>query len=156
MPTLPGGYTAGDVLAAADLNALPGGYIGHSTKTSNQTVTAPGTTSITGMEVTFTAVAGRYYKLSATISVSGASDNAQWVVDFAEGTSNIGLLGRFESTDGGNDGTTTFGGSIIHEPGAGSVTYRLRAAREAGAGDLVFEGNVLRPAFFIVEDIGPS
>jgi hypothetical protein len=158
MPTLPGDFTPGDVLAAADMNALPGGVVGFSTKSSDQSVTGgAGAVDITGMSVTFTALAGRRYKISATISVAGASDNARWVCDFIKGAStNVGILGRFESTDGGNDGRWTFSGFALDSPSAGSVTYKLAASREAGTGNITFQGNALRLAHFLVEDIGPA
>jgi hypothetical protein len=143
-------------LATAFLDTLPKGYIASSTKTSSQTLTGSGPHDITGMTATFTAVANRRYKISLVQRVSGATDGSVWAASIYEDTTFVGNVGRFSSTDAGNDGTWTYSGFAIHTPSAGSVTYKLQISRPAGSGNLTAIGNLLDYSYFLIEDIGPS
>jgi hypothetical protein len=156
MPTSPGGFTAGDVLAAADMNALPGGFIAQGQATANQTLTGAGPHDITNCSVTFTAVANRRYKISGLVQVAGADDNSRWSGRIVEGSTIIQRIGLLEGTDSANADRAVFSGFIVRSPSAGSVTYKLTVARDAGAGNLTAEASVLNPNVILVEDIGPA
>jgi hypothetical protein len=64
--TQPGGFTAGDVLTAADMNLLPAGVVAQVKRTSSQADVAAGA-DLTGLSVTFTGVAGRLYRVTLTV-----------------------------------------------------------------------------------------
>ena len=56
--TIPGGFTAGDVLTAADLNLLPGAVMGYASVTADQgSITT--VADLNSLSVTFTAVVNR-------------------------------------------------------------------------------------------------
>jgi hypothetical protein len=156
MPTSPGGFTAGDVLAAADMNALPGGVVAISEGTSNQNINANGPTDLNNCSVTFTAVAGRRYKITGQVGVSGVYNNARWIGWIYEGANQVGRIGSMEGNDSSNNDIQTWHGCVTRTPSAGSITYKLAIERTAGTDPATFLGASSNPRFIVVEDIGPA
>ena len=156
MPTSPGGFTAGDVLAAADMNALPAGFIAIGSGTTNQTINANGPTDLTGCTVTFTAVANRRYKITGQCGVSGIDADNRWLGLIYRGASAVGRFGTKEGNDAANNDIIHWHGCLVDSPSAGSVTYKLAVERTSGAADATFLGASDNPRFILVEDIGPA
>jgi hypothetical protein len=149
--TKPGGFTAGDVLAAADMNGLPAGVIDYKERTTNQT----GITTVadlTGLSISFTAVANRRYRVTGDVGGGFTSTSDVFLLYITDGSNNV----KQKSSNSfiSSEVRRTFV-SIVLVPGAGSVTYKLRGESTFGNACQV-SASATAPAFFIVEDIGPS
>lgn len=153
--TKPGGYVAGDILTASNMNLLPGGTVDYAIKTSDQNITGAGPTDITSLTVTFTAVAGRRYKITGHCDVADVDEGDQWVGLVRTSAATIGRFGRIRGGVGSpSEDATTFDGSVVHVPGAGSVTYKLSLERISGSSDVDVIAAATNPAYILVEDIG--
>lgn len=147
----PGSFTAGQVLTAAEMNALPGGIV---TATSggtsgagyvllNADFTFTTEVDVTGMTVTFTGVAGRLYRAAfdglledqVNVFLNVAGSNVQRIQNAAT---------NFVSCYG----------SIIFTA-TGSTVVKVRASSNDGTTNRI-EAASFRPAVFVVEDIGPA
>jgi hypothetical protein len=129
--TSPGGFVAGDILGAADMNALPGGVIGYATATTAQTAIGQAATDVTSLTLTWTAVSSRLYRVSFQLSF-----------DINRGGTGY-IAPRFSITDGSNTAQRLFDAGYYEasindqswsgwhvETGlSGSVTRKLRFAR---------------------------
>jgi len=89
----PGTFTSGQVLTAAEMNALPGGVMGTGENTTNVSLT---TSSQTLTSVTFTSVSGRKYLALGTFTTSSSSTTQIIVAAAVDSVS--GELGRGMST----------------------------------------------------------
>jgi hypothetical protein len=114
-------FTAGQVLTAAQQNALPFGIVGITNLTSAFSSASTSVVAITGLSVTFTAVANRRYLIvlmhSAFNSASGITQTY-----ICNGTT---ILNEARS---GPLSTQTYSNVqfFVQTPGAGSVTYNAR------------------------------
>lgn len=159
--TIPGGFVAGDILGAADMNLLPGGLEGggYAQITADQT-TITTEADITSLTVTFTAVSSRRYRTSFVLDVSAQTSLPA-----------SGEYMRIHITDGSNthkaevtsaapaaiDNRVTVYGSVVETGLSGSTTRKLRAERGDGSGDAMSVlAAAARPAYILVEDIGPA
>ena len=148
--TIPGGYTAGDVLTAADMNLLPAGVLDRASVTSTQgSITT--VVDLTSLDVTWTAVTGRLYRITAQCELlsSVADDVATMTIT----TSGNTIVSRATHTLGAINTSETMN-AVALVTGSGSVTYKLRAFRAAGSGTLSMFASSEVPAFVKVEDIG--
>lgn len=165
--TVPGGYIAGDVLTAANLNLLPGGKMGYAQVTANQT-TITTETDLTSLTVTWTAVSARRYRITGycTMRVDSTPSPATWACVYITDGSNTKKQAGYGSfvpsgTSDSNDSLYTTAFVSVTETGlSGSTTRKLRAeSRGAGAanGDTVaLIASSTQPAYILVEDIGPA
>jgi hypothetical protein len=133
--------------------AGPGGVVGYAEVTANQTLITT-LTDLTSLTVTFTALANRRYRITgkALFLSSVASDVVNfWIADGSSVNQNV---------TGWSSPSTSFGvGALvqaIESPSAGSVTYKLRAERASGTGNVTMAAAATYPAFILVEDIGPA
>lgn len=153
--TAPGDFEAGDILGAADLNALPGGVRGYAKVTSSQgSVTV--WTDITGLTATWTAVSSRLYKY--TVIIPAQSTSASEVIDVmvTDSSNGVKAAGRYDVAATNTVSTTTLVG---YETGlSGSTTRKVRAGGGEGssAGTITVSMSTTVPGVFIVEDIGPA
>lgn len=142
----------GNDVADAINERLNLGRKGHATLTSPQTTIVTTTVNIVGLSVTFTAVAGRKYKVTAEGFMFSSVAN-DW--------------GAMRITDGSNNQltcdqkplpSTTLAVKLhcetIISPPAGSYTVKVRADRNVGTGSATFDASATAPAFILVEDIG--
>lgn len=130
---------------------VPMGRIAYASKTTQQT----GITSvadITGLSVTFTAVAGRRYrvKLQALVFSSISNDIVQ--IQIRDGSGTVLNLSQVLAA------SSTFGLSAACEyvtnGWTGSTTVKAAALRNSGTGTVTFDAGATYPAFLLVEDIG--
>ena len=147
-------FTTGAVFTAAQANAY-----GFSTVANvrNTTASQAGVTSVvdlTGMSVTFTAIANRNYKASFHIYAIPTVTNACYSVYLQEGATIL----QIANTNGGvaNVGTTVTAvwvGTFT----AGSHTLKLTGQLTGGStGTIKFEAASVLPWILVVEDIGPA
>lgn len=134
----------------SDWAALSSSTVGYAQITASQAGITT-ITDITSLTVTFTAVAGRRYRISASafLLTTVAGDVASLVI--ADG-SNVQL----NSSQVDLRVADNIRGHISHVivPGAGAKTYKLRASRVSGSGNISLSAGAAYPAFILVEDIG--
>lgn len=142
-----------DVRTAAPTWSRSRGAVAYAEVTSNQSGFGAGPTDITGLSVTFTAKAGRRYKVTGAADFGSIAELDQFngLIRTGGGTT----LGRFGRIRGGNtsDATRMYG-SVRVAPGAGSVTYKLSFERSSGSGTGSMSAAADNPAFIHVEDVG--
>jgi hypothetical protein len=152
-------FTSGAVLTAAQQNRFPRGVMARATSQTSYTLTTSSTTVIaTGMTVTFTAVANRYYRITyyepqgQTPNILG---NAQI---FLKQTSVTGtVLGNNVLTN--ETAVTDQDDMIIIKTAtfsAGSVTLVGTASCSSTSGTPLLVRDSTREALLLVEDIGPA
>ena len=146
--TQPGGFTNGYVVTANDLNDLPGGVMGTPVRvTADQVSIGTSATDLTSLSVTFTAVAGRTYKISGHAGfINPAGGHAYLLI----------LKGSTQIQAGGLELDSTYihytDPFVYDTPGGGSVTYKLQAL--ASTGTMTMKASSTGPAVLLVEDIG--
>lgn len=133
---------------------LPWGWIADASSTSDVSFTT--ITDITGVTVTWTAVANRKYKI--TVNTSCYSTVATDTIDFtiADGSNTIKGLFRGNAISAGPMQQMTLW-YIDTGIGAGSTTRKLRGTRTAGGsgtGHAYGDGSYLHR--ILVEDVGPN
>ena len=158
MPTPNDNFTAGEILTAQECNNWPRGVMAYAVSTTNYTLTTT-TTIATGMTVTWTAVAGRYYRISyyeplvETSTVSGSSTNLSLRPDTATGTLNQqGVV----TTVAAVKNTGSLNVSVIYNSTAGSKTFVGCAVTTSTTGTPILGRSVFNPSYLLVEDIGPT
>jgi len=147
-------FTSGQILTASECNSFPFGVVGYTESTILLQGTVSTEVDLTGMSVTFTAIASRYYKVSAFMYGVPTVANAVYKVNIKQGATVLQIL--FNSGGPATTGTTT-SGSVIKTFTAGSTTLKLSGALAAGStGSITFNAGATLPVFILVEDIGPA
>lgn len=128
------------------------GRVGHALHTVSQ-VNISAVVDLTGLSVTFNAVAGRYYKV--TLSGLTMFGSTPGTTDLVITDSSNNLLGK---GNGDQAGTWVQFPIVISQPlqfATGSKTVKARAS--FGPSGVVNTGNdAVAPGILLVEDIGPS
>lgn len=155
--TAPGGFSAGDVLGAADMNGLPAGKMGYASVTANQTSIST-TTDLTSLTVTWTAVSSRLYQISFQVAVDPVwtTGSAQPTIYITDGSNNVK---QTVTSDVLADlSVLSMTGFVLETSLSGSTTRKLRAAfpSSSGSDTMTMTASSTRPAFILVEDIGPA
>jgi hypothetical protein len=146
-------FTAGQILTAQQQNNFPRGVMGYAISTVNSVVTTS-VTDITGMSITFTAVANRLYR--ATFSgFCQQSSNSRIFLTFADGSGvqkDFTLSGL--STAGAN-AYTAWGAQFLFTTTAGSTTRKMQGSVDTGTASFLGATADARTYSFIIEDMGP-
>ena len=126
-----------------------GGYIAYAERTSDFAVSTTSDVDVTGLSVTFTADADVYYKITAFLRFSDVASGEIAPVKITDGSNNTQVSGV------GDDGLTSKVTTLLAvvQPGAGSVTYKVRAAASAAAAYNIAASATARP-FLLVERLG--
>ncbi len=127
---------------------LPRGIVGEARGTTQQTGITTTPTDLTGMTVTFTAVAGRKYKVSFDVPVLQVTTAANVIIRLLEGGVEVH---RRTMTLAVSDQAGMVLVCMV-TPAAGSVTYKLDA--QTTAGTLTARPNLSIAMNLIVEDVG--
>lgn len=151
--SVPGSFVAGDILNAAEMNALGGGVKGYAQVIADQTGIASSITDITSLTVTFTAVANRLYKLSANLIFTQLTSTGTLTGFFREGSTELGRFFRMNNVVA-NQINPASGWCYVAAPSAGAHTYKLSASTSAGT--VTVTAAATFPAQLMVEDCGPS
>jgi hypothetical protein len=153
---MPGTKTfTSSTLTAADMNAYArgGNVMAYASKTANQTGITT-VTDVTGLSITFTALAGRLYKVSAYILVRSTVANDVGTITITDGSNNNKQVSNIVCLNTSYAEPITL--FVLLAPGAGSVTYKVRAQRSVGTGNILIDADALYPAIIVAEDIGTS
>jgi len=144
--TAPGDFTAGDVLQASDMNALPAGIVVAGSRTTSFTATAGYQTVLS---VSFTADSTRLYRLNFVVSNAMGTPSSRMQMQFIDDLSSI--KGR------GYQGGLTYGTIINYATlttfTTGSRTLNLQAYRDGGT-IADFYADTTSPMRLWVEDLG--
>ncbi len=147
-------FVSGDVLTAAQQNAFGFGVVGFTQSTTLLQAGITTETDLTGMSVTFTAIANRYYKVTAFMYGVATVTNACFQVRIKQGAT---VLQHFITNAGPATAGTTVSGSVIKTFTAGSTTLKLAGALASGStGSITFNAAATLPVYILVEDIGPA
>ena len=130
------------------------GTVGYAQITANFGGFVATTLTITGLEVTFTAIAGRRYRttISTEVNSSVAGDITTLTICDAANTQ----LQRATTPIIAANVAQALEKGFVETGLSGSTTRRVRAVRSAGTGTCDVVAGTDRPAFILVDDIGPS
>jgi len=140
---------AGEVLTAANLERLPGGWIGYNEVTAAQTSITT-VVDLTSLTVTVTVGSTRRVAVSAYAPVAQNVASGLAEVDIYEGAAQ--LARAYLSLASGAFGVLT--PRVVLTPTPGSHTYRLRGLTTGG--NMNLNAEAANPAFILVEDVGPA
>lgn len=146
--------TAGQVLTAAQVKQIPGGWLGYTEVTANQAVSTGTETDLTGLSVTVTVGASRRIKVSAVGIMSRSVADGITLGRIKEGATELARFSQHAPS-----AVTEFdagAGWAIVTPSAGSHTYKLTMQRFSGTGTVTLNAAVGSAAAILVEDIGPA
>lgn len=136
------------------MNMLPRGVVGYAQVTSDQgSITTE--VDLTGLSVTFTAVAGRRYRVTGQILVT-STVQYDLVYFKLTNSSNTTLQLVPWTIPAASSNMAPPPINFVVAPGGGSTTYKLRLLRQSGSGTVTMGANATYPAFICVEDIGKS
>ncbi len=147
--TAPGEFVAEYIVTATDMNGLPGGVLGYAQVTSNQASIST-VTDLTGLSVTVDVPANRRVRVTGRGGISQQSADGTHRGRIQESTT---VLQDWAWGDLVNGTRTHQQGSVVLTPSSGSHTYKLTLDTSAGTCTLVAAAD--RPAFILVEDLGP-
>jgi hypothetical protein len=135
---------ASDITAAVAATAW--GEVGYAAVTSGS-VMASSATDVSGLTVTWTAVASRRYR--TTVFISSIFTGSACTIYLTDSSNNIK-----QRANHGQTGSWPTGLSFVESGISGSVTRKVRAS-STPAGDQI-HADATYPAFILVEDIGPA
>lgn len=144
-----GAAIAGEVLTAANVNKLPGGWLGYAEVTANQTgITTE--VDLTGLTVTVTVGTSRRIRVTGEVLIqTSATGLLAFLYIHADGSQ----VQKRVIVPGVAASSEMLHAEVILTPSAGSHTYKLRAA---SGGTAVLEASATVPSFILVEDLGPA
>ena len=149
-------FVAGDILTASDTNTyLRGGQeMGYAQITADQT-TITSVTDVTGLSVTWTAISSRVYLLTVDASVGSSVADDRVGLYITDSANNIKAQ-RF--SNGLRTASAELGMQVMYRVTglSGSVTYKVRAIRASGTGNMTVYASSTAPSFLLVQDIGAA
>lgn len=137
-------FSSGQILTAQQQNNFPRGIIAVTTSTSN----ALTGTTLTGLSTTFTAVAGRNYRISVVVATSQPVAGNRLIVTFTGGSTRA-----IDFTTGAASFNNLFGSSV-QTYSAGSTTIDVTWSQVAGVSTPF--AAVGTPHQLVIEDIGTA
>ena len=149
-------FTSGQILTAQECNQFPFGVVALAESTTTYTLTVTETIA-TGMTVTFTALANRYYKITyfepqaQTTSIAG---NTTLTTRLTNATGTI-----IQNTILANETAADASGMVCQKVAtltAGSVTIVGCAKTSSTTGGPTLVRDADRTAQLVIEDIGPA
>ena len=146
-----GAFVGNDLTAAMLQRSVSLGTLAFATVTADQG-TFFGSTDITGVAATFTALAGRRYSIAVKIAYSStvAADVVQTMIN--EGVTQIDIAYHSLATAGQSEYVYYV---AVVTPTVGAHTYKVVAQRAAGTGLITMRAAAPSgPAYILVEDIG--
>ena len=147
-------FVSGAVYTAAQANKFGFGVVALATSTTAAQTPITTVVDLTGMSVTFTAIANRYYRFNYHIYAVPTVTNACFTVNLQQGAT----IKQISIVNGGLAGVgATCQGLYVSTFTAGSTTLKLTGALTSGStGSFIFNAAATLPWIFSVEDIGQS
>jgi len=126
---------------------------------ADQNIPANGATvDVTGMTLTWTAVAGRRYRYVWNTNVTTLGATAAGTLSIVNAAGSAYIAGSYRSLTLDHSGTMIIAQieTVEDFPTGGSVTRKCAAtANPSPGGELILIGTYTRNAIFYVEDVGP-
>jgi len=143
-------FSTGQVLTASQQNNFPRGVMGYAKSTADASIGST-TADVSGMSVTFTAVANRLYRATfeCFYSVNAPSQNQFFITD---GSNNM----VDQIYQDSNLLFCPMSLIYIFTTTAGSKTYKVRATTSTGTMTIYGATSANRSYSFVVEDLGPA
>lgn len=133
------------------INDRPKGQVGYAQVTATQgSITT--LTDLTSLSVSVTTEAGRRYKITAEVYAFSTVGNDVIGLVLADGSNTQLQSGQVQPA--GSSVTIKMTCTLVHTPGSGTRTYKLRMQRVSGTGTVTMGGYANAPAFILVEDLG--
>jgi hypothetical protein len=145
-------FTTGAVLTAAQMNNLPWGVMGTAVRTAGDLTATTTTQDLTGMSITFTAVAGRLYRASWGGNARKETAAGWTQISFTD-SANVRYGFAIANTLGGQF-VNLSGVAVISGLTAGSKTFKLRGVAENNTSTIF--AIATEPLQLIIEDIGAA
>jgi hypothetical protein len=142
-------FTAGQILTADQQNRFPRGVMGYALSTTNSAFSTT-VVDITGMSITFTAVANRLYEatFSATIDQNSSATLSLYLTDGSNNVQNY-----YQNSAPASINIQTF--SYLFTSTAGSITRKVRTNISGGAATVLHGSNTFAYSF-VIKDLGPA
>lgn len=137
--------------SADDQAGSPIGYIGEGKATSDQTGVST-ITDVTSASVSFTAIAGRRYKITAHVRADASVSGNIARFTIADSANTVLQLIDVPVVTSGVSASNS--GYVTIAPSAGSYTAKLRLTRLTGSGTVQTRADATFPVSVLVEDIG--
>jgi len=151
-------FSSGAVLTSAQQNRFPRGVMALATSSTSYTLTT-GTVISTGMTVTWTAVAGRNYKITyiePQAETSTVASSNTLITIRATNAVGTPIAGGWVATPAAAKNTASVIASVVYSGGAGSTTFVGCSVTSNTTGVPILNRNVFQLAMLLVEDIGPA
>ena len=133
------------------LTKAPRGVMGQVTRTSSGANITTSIGDITGLSITFTAVTGRQYKATWSLTAQKGGASGTTTISFTTNANTQVAAIDITATDtsylNGN-------GTALFTASSGSVTYKMRGVASAGSTQTI--ASATQPQFFMIEDIGAA
>ncbi len=149
---LPGTSTNTTVWTEADINTLPGGWLGYVEVTSTQSGISS-ITDLTSLTLTVTVNASRRIRVTGHITCLQNTGTASVKGRIRESSTTLQMFMDDTLTSGER---RTKEGSVVLTPTAGSHTYKLSLETSSNTIDMVAAAADPGPAFLLIDDIGPA
>lgn len=147
----PGTEVDGDVVTAALIDRLPGGWIGYAEVTANQgSVTAE--VDLTSLTLSVTVNTNRRIRITGKVQITSTVAGDGSKLRIKESTTTLNAADN--ATISGGGGVFIQAVAVI-TPTAGAHTFKLSLTR-SGTGTVTMNASATEPAFILVEDIGPA
>lgn len=149
----PGTFTSGQVLTAAEMNALPGGQLAIATSTADFTATTSGV-DILNTSVTLTS--SRILRITYHIgAISSPSTNLQATAYILDGPVATGTqLANVTQSMGTASDANVVWAECVYSATFAAGTHDFYASAVTSTGTCVFNGAATRLHTLIVEDVG--
>lgn len=143
-----------DIKALADrIEArMPWGWLAYAEKTTAQGSIGNTLTDVTGLSITFTAVANRRIRLSARGAVIASGTTGFCNMGLHEGATGL-QYSEVNMPNVAGNGVGLYIDVVI-VPTAGAHTYKVVAM--ASTGTMTYHAAANRPAYILAEDLGPT
>ncbi len=145
-------FVAGEVLTAAECNNFPFGVVGAVQSVAGNITITTTATDVSGMSITFTAIAGRTYKFN--VQASATSGTTQQFIELQiTNAANAKFAGVYAGLTAGEYANLSFS-NYITGVAAGSITFKMRVSCQTSTGTLLRSGSDYLS--FWIEDIGTA
>ena len=154
----PGTHTTSQVLTAAHMNNLPGGWIGHAQITADSATYTTTLVDISGLSQAVTVNTTRRIRVSVSLTVESGEAGAIGDLFIREGSTSLKKQ-RYQFAAG--SGTCHVNFDTILTPSSGSHTYKVSAQRVTGTTTHKVTASTdaataFGPADLLIGDLGPA
>jgi hypothetical protein len=145
-------FTAGQVLTAQECNNFPFGIVGMVQRTAGTLSVTTTIADLTGMSVTFTALANRVYKFSI-LATGFKNTSATWTGVYLTNNANTIYASAYATPGSAGQYMNLSYSAYLSGFTPGSITVKLRSNCSTDTASLLADSQA--PLQLFVEDMGP-